>query len=201
MAKRKKKILFDVFGDPHREESSMVAADWSRGSGGRGGGPFHLSRNLLSAAAAVFVVFVGVSYYLGTIRGASRDSAADPRSQGAVDKSALRRDTPVKEPPVVEPKGRFSVLAWSYEYTKFTQKDAKKTLGEAVKFLRDQGFRDVEAFDQENMKKPGSGKFMLWVERAEAKESLDSIVRKIRGLTLRNQRMFKSAVALEVDAK
>lgn len=193
MARRKKKILFDVFGDDTGEVEAMSAsASSGRGQGWGGGQDVRVSKSFVGVLGLVFVVFLTLSYYLGTIQGANRERSGRPRTD-----TELQRN--ISEPGTSSPvsDGRFGVLVLSLDYTKFGQEDARRHLLEAATFLKDQGFTEIDARKIENPKKDGSGRYALWVARGESKDALEPTVKKLRGLLFKSKSAFKSAIALE----
>ncbi len=101
------------------------------------------------------------------------------------------------QPVVSVADGQIGVLVLTLDYTKFGQDAARKYLEEAARFLKDQGFGDIDARRIESAKKDGSGRFALWVARGESKDALEPTVKKLRGLLFKGKSAFRSAVALE----
>jgi hypothetical protein len=195
MAKRKKKILFDVFGggtSTYDDERPRERAQ-TRGpaTGRRLSDELRMTRSFAGVLGLVSVAFVALSYYLGTIHGTSRaDNAAKPQLQ--VSDSAGR----TAASPTVSA-NRYSVMARSIEYTRFSRDEIVKDLRACKTFLIDQGYKPVEIFESPAKKKDGSGRLNLWVGSGTSKEDLDAAVKKLRGLRFQKKQMFATAVALE----
>ena len=191
MAKRKKKILFDVFGGTPSHYGDERNPGREVGGGRRRSDELRLTRSFATVLGLVLVAFVGLSYYLGTIHG------TQSAKQEALPRLNLSNSSTGLSGPGAETSGRrFSVMARSLEYTRFSKQETLKHLRECKSFLLDQGLKPVEIFANAE-KKDGSGRYNLWVGSASSKDGLASVVEKLRGLSFQKKQVFKLAVALE----
>jgi hypothetical protein len=182
MAKRKKRILFDVLGTG----GSVLSTSRKRRKGGSQTSDLRVTQAFCALAVGLFVVFVGLSYYLGTVNGAKN------ARQGRVaedDPAGLQRSWPSED----RVESGFSVRARATDYGRYTRDDAIVHLRELQGFLLDQGFEEVALLDYPDDGEGATGELVVWVGRASSKEDLKSLARELRALTFRGAAVFSTA--------
>lgn len=182
MAKRKKRILFDVLGTGG---NTNLPSRKGRGRGSQGA-TIQITRGFCALGIGLFVVFVSLSYYLGTVNGAKSALQGRVAENGATD---LSRSWPSEEPLV----STFSVRARANDYGRYTRADAIAHLRELQEFLMDQGFDDVAMLDYPDDDEGATGELVIWVGSAQAKEDLKPLARELRALTFRGVAVFSTA--------
>ncbi len=182
MAKRKKRILFDVLGPGGVSEMGFRGKRKGRSKSM----DVRVTRGFCLLAAALFVVFVGLSYYLGAVNGAKN------ARQGRVaesDPSDLQRSWSPED----QIESGFSVRARATDYGRYTLDDAIVHLQELQGFLRDQGYDEVTILDYPDDGEGATGELVIWVGHAAKKEDLKPLARELRALTHRGTAVFSTA--------
>lgn len=186
MAKRRKKLLFDVIGAS--DGSDIAAGRRGKTAPPAGFGPprdgeLRITRSFAAALVLVFVVFMIVSYYVGV-----RQGALSLSSDGS--DVALRRDDAGN---AAAPEGEYAVRARVEAYSRFTHEDLIASFQRQMAFLKDRGFSPVDALDYEDEVDPTSGRIVLWVGRGPDRDSLQDLAGRIRSVAYENEYVFATA--------
>lgn len=186
MPKRKKRILFDVMGtgeSPQRVEVGRKKP--VRTTAAPKSEEVRLSYSMAGTFAIVFLVVVGLAYYLGHRQGAQLEKTP----------AALKRST--KASPTPRRAGGYSIRARRVRFTRYNRKEAASELLANKKFLEDHDFRDVRVVLHTKGYQEGEGSLSLWVERASSREELERLADKLRVLKDRKGRTpFDTAFVL-----
>lgn len=189
MPKRKKRILFDVMGtneSPRRVE--VARKKTARPVPVARPEEVRLSYSMAATFAVVFLVVVGLAYYLGHRQGAQLEGTP----------AALRKST--RTSPKSARTGDYAIRAKRVRFTSFTKKEAAAALLAHKKFLEDHDYRGVRVVLHTKGYDEGEGSLSLWVDRASSREELEPLADKLRILKDRRGRTpFASAFVLKVN--
>ena len=182
MAKRKKRILFDVLGS-----GGSGSGGASRGRNRSAQSPdVRLTRGFCVLGVGLFVVFVGLSYYLGSVNGAKNARQGRVAEGGPED---LQRSWSSED----SVESGFSIRARATDYGRYTRDEAIEHLRELQGFLMDQGFSEVALLDYPDDDEGTTGELVVWVGRASTKEDLKPLAHELRALTYQGTAVFSTA--------
>lgn len=173
MARKKKKILFDVIGSSGSSRRQRGLLGVGRGGRGKGAGladgELKVSTPLAGALGAAVVVFMVLAYYFGTRQGEDGTPAADAGGGTAT----LQRS-------VASGGGEmaYTILATSKSYTRYTRQDQEAELRELGASLKRAGFPDVSLRDYADA--DGTGVLKLWVGAAATQQALEEAAQRLR---------------------
>ena len=193
MGKRKKKLLFDVFGGIEGIENppKKLGSLRRESKAAVGVNDVKIPGRLLVLASGVFVVIVGVSYYFGSNHGEIRARKGDIALESHQDRQGGSTPTTA----VAEVAPWFAVKAAAKGYSRYTRSELERHMRACCRFLIDEGFEPVDLMEYEKDKKKGTGEFVLWVGNWTEKEASDQVAKKIRGLVMNKNHEFKTAYA------
>ena len=188
MAKRKKRILFDVMGTgegPRKQAATERKS--ARATPAVPPAEVRLSYSMAGTFAVVFLVVVALAYYFGHRQGSQSDR----------DPAELNRSTPTARAKPAR-SGGYSIRARRVRFNPYTRREALKELLAQKKLLADHDFRDVRVLEFTKGYAEGEGSLQLWVERAASFEELERLADKVRTLKDREGRTpFKNAYPLK----
>ncbi|MEE9393366.1 MAG: hypothetical protein V3W41_12765 [Planctomycetota bacterium] len=209
MARRKKRILFDVMGTgrssaPARKSPSgrLPAAKRSKASAsgtkksrresadldygesrmrglGFGEGEFRITVNLAAAMGMAFVVFMALSYYFGYVQGSRSESPGRGSANESSDPS-LSKNRPASTFGTI-----YSVRANKTQFSSLTQWAMEEDMKAQANFLEKEGYEDVDLRLIEGAEDNNGPYYALWVGASQDRDSLDDLAEELRGLKYR----------------
>ena len=184
MGKRKRRLLFDVVFDEDERAGSAEGrgknGDRSRGADGE----LRVTRSFAVVVALVFIVFVLLSYYVGSYHGERRSRDGDNLPVRGLERSSGGESD--------DPSGAFAVKARTERYSRFTFEELVAEFVDQKKFLLDRGFRHVEVWNDPGEDRD-SGEVVLWVGATDDRESLRKVASELRRLVYRGTSPFETA--------
>jgi hypothetical protein len=192
--KRKRDLLYDVFGRKNLVVSDSGVLPPPRKPERRSPREWRVSRELVVVLGVIVVVFVGTSYYLGTLGGKSATTGAGLSVKGrtARPEAALKPDE-VAPPSDTAPFWTVRVFTdrWS---VKEGPSKAEAGVLKVCDLLERQGFKDVlPVRDRE------ARQIVVYVGRTENPATLQPVRDRLQKLSFGESRPFADAYIYKVD--